>query len=276
VTPLSETGIIENLESELQSAHGEASAIRALFVAHVRSGFLRRFVRSELENLAFNPDHVVRRNAGQVSFTLINSADFDYTIRLSPPFAGRPHTVKWLGERQILSVKGASGVTMRVLTVPADINRFEVGVPMAKVELMNLEHGAFLESPSSNYVLDTYEVAAPVIFEVLTIHDEKVELHWTFDEQLRSIYAESSKMTCSRLRNVLELAGKMGHPVPDGVYDVIFTQGDAQAKLLAVQSLLLTDSAAGFRELQKAIESDDPLLSTGAQRFFDTLMTRAQ
>ena len=275
VTPLSELDTIEKLERKLESARDDLITVRSLFTEHVRSDFLHRFVLGELQNLALNPDHVVRKNAGQVSFTLINNTGFDYTIRLAAPFSGHPHTVKWLGEQQIMSVKGAGCASIRILTVPCDINRFRAGVQIANVEMVNLEQGSFLESASSNCILDVYEVKEPVIFEVLTIHDERIELHWTFDEHLRSMFAESSRMICSRLQNVLELARKMGKPVPDAFYDVMLTQGNAQTKLLAIRTLLATDSAAGFRELQQAIDSKDDTLSTGAQLIFDALMTRA-
>jgi hypothetical protein len=275
VIPLSELSTIEKFERDLDATRGDWAAVHSLFVTHVRSPFLQRFVQGELQNLSLNPDHVVRKNAGQVSFTLINTADFDYTIRLSCPFPGRPHEVKWRGERQIMSVKGAGGVSIRVLTVPYNINHFQAGGRAANVETVTLRPGSFLHSENSNCILDVFEVEVPVIFEVLTIHDQRVELHWTFDEQLTSIFAESSQMTSSRLRNILELARKMGQPVPSAVYDVILTQGNVQAKLLAIQSLLATDGAAGFRELQQAIDSHDAILSEGAQRLFDAVMTRA-
>jgi hypothetical protein len=275
VVPLSEFDTIETLERDLESAREDWTEVQSLFMAHVRSPFLHRFVQGELQNLSLNPDHIVRKNAGQVNFTLINTAHFDYTIRLSAPFPGRPHPVTWLGERQIMSIKGAGEVTVRVLSVPYDINRFQAGVRVANLETLSLRAGSFLHSASSNCILDVFSVEAPVVFEVLTIHDEKVELHWTFDEQLTSAFAESSQMTTSRLRNILELARRMGQPVPNAVYDVMLTQGNVQAKLLAIQSLLATDGAAGFRELQQAIDSDDVMLSASAQLLFDAVMTRA-
>lgn len=273
--PLSEFDTVQKLEGALALACGDLRAIRAVFEGHVRSDFLNQFVSGELHNLTFNPDHIVQRSAGQVSFTLLNTPTFDYTIRLSPPFVSIPHAVKWLGERQILSVKGKAGASFRVLNVPCDINRFEPDIQLADVEAISLESGAFLESPSSNSILDAHEAKAPVVFEVLTIHDERVQLNWVFDEHLKSMYAESSRVICSRLQNIFDLSLKMHRPVPRAVYDAILADGNTQAKLLALESLLVADGVAGFQELHKAIDSDDPMLSMTAQSLLDSIMSRA-
>ena len=267
----SEFDTVKELEQKLESAHSDLKLVRSLFRDHVQSGFVSRFVESELYNIKDNPDHLVRRNAGQVSFTLINTVDFDYTIKLVPPFAGRPHAVKWLGEQQILSVQGEGGALVRRLTVPHDINDFLAGLLIEEIEMVYLNEREFLESPSPNNILDIYEIKEPVVFEVLTIHNQTVELHWTFDEGLRSVFAESSRMTSSRLQNVLDLAVKMGKRIPDTVYHTIFSQGSTQAKILAIESLLITDSISGFRELYEAIDSTDAALSMGAQRLLDSL-----
>jgi len=207
VKPLAETGAIEVLERDLEAACGDAASIRARFATHVHSDFLRQFVRGELCNLALDPDHIVRSNAGQVNFTLINSPAFDYTIRLSPPFPSRPHAVKWIGERQIVTVKGSAGPTFRLLAVPPDLKSFQAGGSIEPVRLVHLEHGALLES-DQRCILDVYEVTEAAILEVLTISDRDVQLHWTFDEDLSSIHAEASTATCSRIQNVWSSHGR--------------------------------------------------------------------
>jgi len=161
VASQSEFDTVKELEQKLESAHSDLKLVRSLFRDHVQSGFVSRFVESELYNIKDNPDHLVRRNAGQVSFTLINTVDFDYTIKLVPPFAGRPHAVKWLGEQQILSVQGEGGALVRRLTVPHDINDFLAGLLIEEIEMVYLNEREFLESPSPNNILDIYEIKEP-------------------------------------------------------------------------------------------------------------------
>jgi len=61
-------------------------------------------------------------------------------------------------------------------------------------------------------------------------------LLWTFDQNLRSVYAEQSSLTVSRFRNVLDLAHAAGKPVPDEIYDLAFDSSRPDIALLAIRS----------------------------------------
>jgi hypothetical protein len=263
--------VIETLESALRQAIGNRERIRDLFVGHIRSRFLDQFVQEHLNGIAADPGHIVRRNAGQLNFTFINSPHFEYTVRLAPPFRSRPHGVKWLGERQLLGVKRGT-VAVRQLFVPGHVNTFAKGTQIERMETVLVEPGAYLEADTANCILDIDEVRDPTVLEVLTIRDPTVHLLWTFDSRLAAQYAESSKMNSSRLQNIFDLARTMGRPVPPDVYDVVFSQGNAQEKLVAIESLLLAASERGFLELQSAIDSEDAALSRNAQELFDRML----
>jgi len=267
---MSFNSVIETLESALQQAVGNREQIRELFVGHIRSRFLDQFVQDHLNGIATNPSHIVRRNAGQLNFTFINSPHFEYTMRLVPPFRSRPHGVKWLGERQLLSVKQGT-VTVRQLFVPGHVNTFTKDTQIERMETVLVEPGAYVEADTANCILDIDEVRDPTVLEMLTIRDPTVHFLWTFDSRLTAQYAESSKMASSRLQNIFDLARAMDRPVSPDVYDVVFSQGNAQEKLIAIESLLLAASERGFLELQSAIDSEDAILSRNAQDLFDRM-----
>src|SRR5262249_52490955 len=182
------------LSGGFENAWPDATRIRSVFLQHAGSEFLPRMIRSELQNIAENPRHVVRYSVGQIGFTFIHSNHFDYTIRLSPRFLRRSHSVKWRGERQIVVLKGAGVARARLLRVPEhlDINDFRVGEMLEEATMLSLTPESPVETVSRSEILDIYEVESPLLIEALTIRANDVDLYWTFDERLTSRYAEAS------------------------------------------------------------------------------------
>jgi hypothetical protein len=263
---------LENLEKVLQQAIGDYEQIRTLFIGHFRSRFLDQFVAENMNSMAADPDHIVRKNSGQQIFTFINSPHFDYNVRLLPPFRSRRHSIKWLGERQLIGVKRGT-ITVRQLYVHGHINSFSKDTPIEHKNTVLMEPGAYIETETVNCILDIDAVHSSAVIEVLTIRDPTVQLIWTIDKYLTAQHAELKKNS-SRLQNIFDLAKAMDRKVPPDVYDIVFSRGNAQEKLIAIESLLLTGSERGFLELQSAIDSEDNVLSRDAQDLFDRMFIR--
>jgi hypothetical protein len=264
---------LKTLLDNLQLAEGDWASILDVFSDHLAGRFLQDFIRHEIGALAGDTEHVVPNSVGQANFTFINTANFEYSVRILTPFHARPHPVKWLGMRQIIGVKGPGFATIRRLTVPVhlDIASFEPGVVIEEVDSVSAADGNVVLCESPRQILDIHEVSAPVVVEVLTHRQEDPGLLWTFDQGLRSLYAEQASLTLSRFRNVLELAQAAGKPVPDKIYDLALDPSRPHTVLLAIQSMLLTGHPEAFVQLQRAMDSESPELSQGAQRLFDAM-----
>jgi hypothetical protein len=259
----------------LDAAWPDPQEIKSIFLRHTESDFLSQFIWCELQQIADEPHHVVRNSVGQLGFTLIHSRHFDYTIRFAPRTGRRSHLVKWRGERQIIVLRGSGTARARLLKVPdhLDINDFRVGEELTETATMSLTRDSFLETGSPAEILDIYEVDSPVLIEALTVRHDDVELYWTFDEQLKSRYAEAS-LTASRIQHLLEVAYRTGREIPRHLLNAFLAQGTVQVKLTAIRLLLATDPSSGFDELQRAIDSDDERLSRAGQELLDSLMFR--
>jgi len=106
--------------------------------------------------------------------------------------------------------------------------------------LVSAANGDVLASQSRHQLLDIYDVASPVVVEILTHRRGDSGLLWTFDQNLRSVYAEQSSLTVSRFRNVLDLAHAAGKPVPDEIYDLAFDSSRPDIALLAIRSMFIS------------------------------------
>ena len=220
---------------------GDFSGVRAAVQDHVSGSFVPDFLCAELGAIAENSDHIVRRVVGQVSFTLINTTDFEYTVRLAPAFAGQPKRRKWLGERQIVCFRGPGVATVRILRVPpeVEINAFRTDVVLEEMPTRTLRDGEIVEVADGHSLLDIVSITTPMIFEIVTARARDVELYWTFDESGKSVYAELAALSASRLRNIIEVAHRMGKTVPISIYDRLVADRNTQIKLLAIQSMLV-------------------------------------
>jgi hypothetical protein len=254
------------------------AAVRAAFDDHTSGSFVLDFLYAELGAIADNPEHIVRRAAGQVSFTLINTIDFEYTVRLAPPFNGQSKRVKWLGERQIVRLRGPGAATVRILRAPTDanINDFQPNVLLEELPMRILRDGDVVEVADGHGLIDIVSINAAMILEFVTVHAHDVELYWTFDEQRRSVYAELAALSASRLQNIIEIAHKMGKPVPDPIYERLVADRNTQIRLLAIQSMLVEQHPDAFRHLHDAIESSNRLLSMGGSAILDALTERGE
>ena len=266
---------LDTFLQNLERAQKDWSSIQAVFSDHAASRFLYDFITREIGALAEDPGHVVRKSVSQTTFTFINTKDFEYSVRILAPFLGRPHTVKWLGMRQIIAVKGRGSVTINRLTVPLhlDIASFQSGVVIDDVDIVSAADGDVTVTRSSHEIMDIYAVSSPVIVEVLTHRRDGSGLIWTFDQHLKSLYAEQSSATVSRFSNVLELAGATGRPIPDDVYDLALDPSKPHIAVLAIGSMLMSGHPNAFVQLQRAMDSGCKDLNEGAQRLFNFMMT---
>jgi hypothetical protein len=256
----------------------DMAAVRAAFDDHTSGSFVPDFLHAELGTIADNPEHVVRNAAGQVSFTLINTIDFEYTVRLAPPFSDQSKRFKWLGERQIVRLRGPGAATVRILRTPTDanINDFRPDVLLEELPPRALCDGDVIEVADGHGLIDIVSIDAAMILEFVTVHAHDVELYWTFNNQRRSVYAELAALNASRLQNIIEVAHKMGKPVPGPIYERLVADRNTQIRLLAIQSMLVEQHPAAFRHLYDAIESSNPLLSMGGSAILDALTERGE
>ena len=270
---------IEALSRNLHEARGDWSAVQTVFVEHFASNFLNDFITQEVGNLAKNFDHVVRMAVGQKAFIFINTSDFEYSVRILAPYPRRAHAVKWLGMRQIFGIKVGGPLVIRKLMIPPriNINFFEPGIDVEGIETVVAARGEFIASQSLHHIMDIDEVPSPSIIEALTVRRDSSELLWTFDREMRSIYAEQSSVTVSRLSNVLDLALALGKPIPDDLLYMTLEPSRPYVALLSLRSMLASGHPDAFVQLQRAIDSRSETLSQGAQRLFDALtITRGE
>src|SRR5262249_28727597 len=161
---------LETFSRKLQQAQDDWPSVQRVFSDHFRSAFLHDFIKREVGAVADDPGHVVPKSVGPANFTFINTASFEYSVRILAPFPARPHPVKWLGMRQIVGVKGAGPMTVRRLGVPSYLNitYFQPGIAIEDVEFINAADRDVVASASPHEMLDITEVSSPVVVEVLT------------------------------------------------------------------------------------------------------------
>jgi hypothetical protein len=262
------------LEKKLEALLHDFRAVEALFTDHATSGFTERFLQQELFNVSRDPNHIVRNVVGQTNINVINSQHFDYSVKLQVPVESKQHQLKWMGASQLLVIKGSGSLTVRVLQVPShlDINHFEVDVALQVQQQRELRHGDSIAGQGPHQILEIVQAAGTVLIESLTIKNTQADIFWTFNEQGRSFIAESSKVTMSRLINILNVATQTVARTPAALYDTIFAFGDPNLKLKAIQQLLSEGNHAAFAHLQQAIDDPNEFLSEGAQTILARLV----
>lgn len=273
MTALSETPEIRDFAEKLTREKDDHQSVKDLFLQYLKQKSFDRFVEQELAAIASDPGHIVQNSVGQVNFTAINTADFDLTIRLALPFNHRPHQIKWFGHRQFLAALGSSSATVRILRVPenTDINDFRRNVELTRVREIQVGNGDLVSDADMFDILDVVDIRSAIVFHSLTLKNQSADLHWTFDRNLRSIFAESARMTTSRIQTIMEAAIAMGIAIPPHLYEAVFRSDDSYLRLFAIRQMLRTGNADGFSRLHEALESDKPLLRTGARAIFDAL-----
>jgi hypothetical protein len=264
---------LDAFSRDLHQAQEEWASVVGIFRDHLVGRFLDDFIAREIAALGNDVGHVVPKSVGQANFTFINTPDFEYSVRALAPFPARRHPVKWLGMRQIIGVKGRGSATVRKLAVPPhlDIACFLPGAAIDALDLLTATDGDVIASHTPHEILDVHEVSSPVVVEVLTHRRDDAGLIWTFDPDLRSLYAEQSSLTVSRFRNVLELAHAAGKPVPDEIYELALDPSRPHTALLAIRSMLMSGHPEAFVQLHRAMESGSDELRQGAQRLFDAM-----
>jgi len=267
---------VQNFKSEVISALSSGTEIEHLFKRHVESGFLEHFVLKELAEVASSPNHLVSGAVGQLDFGIVNHPMFSYTVRLVLPVsADTPRSLRWQGDSQFIGVKGPGLARFRTLSAPieTDINVFQRGVKLEILGEGEVSHGGFVTNSSPFGILDLARVLSPVILEIMTIRGS-AELHWRFDGDLSSEFAEEAHVTTSRVKNLFNLATRMGRPIPSKVHSSAITGGNVQLRLAAIQALLVSGDEDAFHELRLAMESDHRALARGAQAILDTMTSR--
>lgn len=274
MTDISKEPAIVLLESQLHALLGNFPAVESLFTAHTESRFTENFLQGELVKLASDPDYIVRNVIGQTNINVINTNHIDYTIQLRGSFQNNTKQAKWMGISQVISVKGPGSIRVKILQVPAqtDINYFQSGIRYTVVKETELHHGDTISCASTHQILDVVEIRDVVVMEILTIKNPGVNFFWNLDETEGAYMAEASKVTMSRLVNMINVASIVGTCVPDHLYESIFAFGDANVRLKAIQTMLSEGNYAAFDRLQEAIDAPDYTLSEGAQRILDRLV----
>lgn len=262
------------LEKKLEAFLHDFQALETTFTDHARSGFTGMFLQKELLNVSRAPQHIVRNVIGQTNINVLNSQHFDYSVKLQVPLERNQHQIKWMGTSQVLVIQGSGSMTVRVLQVPprTRINHFEPDVALQVLQELELGHGDSVACQGPHRILEITQVNGSVLIESLTVKNQQADIFWTFNEQGRSFIAESSKVTMSRLINILNVAARTVAVTPPALYDTIFAHGDPHLKLKAIQQLLSEGNHAAFDHLQEAIDDPNNMLSEGAQTILARLV----
>ncbi|GAA2767458.1 hypothetical protein GCM10010103_65000 [Streptomyces paradoxus] len=266
---------LETLIESLERNAEDWASLGAIFLEHAKSDFLAEFIHRELDAAAKDSDHVVRRGVGQASFTLVNTPDFEYSIRILGTFSRKPRMVKWLGMPQIIAVKGPYTLTVRNLEVPSlcDIEQFVAGVQISECSLRDVQQGDILVTENRHRITDICAATGPMIAQILTYRRAAPNLVWTFSPELTSLYCEQSSITASRFRNVMRIAHAAGVVVPNDIYEMALTSHSPQVVLTAIQSMLASGHPDSFTALHSAAASDQPGLREGANAVLDALFS---
>lgn len=264
---------LELLQKRLEAAAGSFDQLQEIFFGHTQSSFLNDYFSSELASMAKDNNYQVGGISGQLNLKLINADAIDYTVHLRMASSYKPN-VKWMGTSQLIAIKGQGTVEARILRMPSssEINAFCKGVKVAIVENKTLSCGDTLCCRAPYEIIEIMGINGTVIMEILTIKDSHANLFWNFGEELESTYPESSSLVMSRLITILNVVNKMKMPAPEGLYDFIFCQGDANLKLRAVQTMLKEGLDLAFDKLNEFIESEDHTLSLGARSILNRLL----
>lgn len=264
---------LELLHQRLEAAAASFDELQEIFFVHTQSSFLNDYFSSELASMAKDSNYPVGGISGQLNLKLINADIIDYTVHLRMASSYKPN-VKWMGTSQLMAIKGSGTVDARILRMPSssEINLFCKGVPVAIVGNKTMGCGDTLSCRAPHEIIEIMDINGTVIMEILTVKDSRVNLFWNFGEDLQSTYPESSSLVMSRLATILNVVNKMKVPAPEGLYDFIFHQGDANLKLRAVQTMLKEGLDLAFDKLNEFIESDDPALSLGARTILNRLL----
>jgi hypothetical protein len=262
------------LNNKLLSNLDNFDNITNIFIENTKSNYLENFITKELKELANNTKHNVRNNVGQVSFYAINNDIFTYTIQLSISSSNNARSfIKWTGSSQVLSVKGPGSLTIRKLKVASkvNINEFVKGIKLDIVEEMNLFDGDSISCQSPFEMLEIVSKSGITILESLIVKNAHPDIYWSFNEELKSVFAESSNVTSSRLENTLRIASKLSQEIPRNLVDKIFENKDTNLKIKTMQALILKKDVDVFNYLQESIDSNDEVLSSGAQQLLTKL-----
>ncbi|MFC9498445.1 hypothetical protein [Streptomyces sp. NPDC056982] len=266
---------LETLTESLKRNADDWASLGAIFLEHAKSDFLEEFIRRELGAAAKDSDHIVRRGVGQASFTLVNTPDFEYSIRIVGTFSRTPRMVKWLGMPQMIAVKGPHALTVRNLEVPSlcDIEQFVAGIQLSECSVRDVRQGDVVVTENRHEITDICAATGPMIAQILTYHRAAPNLVWTFTPELASLYCEQSSIAASRFRNVMRIAHAAGVVVPDDIYEMALTSHSPQVVLAAIQSMLASEHPDSFTALHRAAASGQPGLREGADAILDALFS---
>lgn len=264
---ISESSAILYLKKELSNPKNDINQKVALFKSHFYSDFLNEFIQDELAAICKDPKHVVRNNIGQVNFNAITEDHLNYSIQLGIPNKEQPRIFKWMGLQQIIGVKGRGTLKGRIIKVPntVNINQFNQNVQPEVLQTFEIKNNELIISTDPNEIIDIVSISGPLILQNLSISSKNTELYWTFDQDLKVLFAESSSMMMSRFSNMLNVALLTNKGIPEVLLNRIFEFGDSFTKLKAIQKMILTHHPDAILKLDEAILSEDKNYAKGAQ-----------
>lgn len=275
MTTLTERPEILELADALEEFQTNWDRAKTTFVRHLSSSFLRDFVLSELRRICKDPNHLVRKNVGQVNFSCLNTDHFDYTIRLcyEQPSQAENRYRKWMGIRQVIGVSGPGLATFSRWRVPrgTDINAFDADVTLSLIDRSDVSGGDHVSVDDPYEILQLENVRDRVVLQALSQKKPNVRIHWTFDQSLTATYSEASTARDSRIHNLLRLARAMRLPLDKEVHDVIYEHGDSHLRLASIQTLFAEQSPFAFDRLGEAFDSGDAVLVSGADKILASM-----
>lgn len=245
------------------------------FRCNFRSDFLNRFLRHGIDSYANEISLQGLKSATRRRIVLLHGNTFEYSAWLWSNDYEPSRLVRWASEFSIVGVRGTGRVRADVYKVVGANSANEFS-PDAKLELLEerwISSGEIALNSRRNEVLDIGAFEPPVVLEMAAMKSEAAELTWNFlRDSGRVSFVEMASVTNSRIRTALEISRAMKVLAPDKLLEEIFEFGDPQLKLNAVYSMLELGHDQAFVRLNECIDSENKILSDGAQQIFNQMM----
>jgi hypothetical protein len=214
---LSTQSEIASLRESLEKCQSFDEVIPA-FKQHLDQDFLLRFLRENINHISQDSDFISPHIMAQFMFKVINTDDFDYTIRIFHEGQQKSSFIKWVQAGQVIKVTGKGALSVAFYALPENTlaNEFDSSTQLKLIRRETYKSGDLITIDNCGIFGEIEAIDGTIVLQILNCKNMPgSDLCWSFSRaSLESAFCESAKPAPSRLQNIIRLATAAGQRIP--------------------------------------------------------------
>lgn len=208
---------IASLRESLEKCQSFDEVIPA-FKQHLHQDFLLRFLRENINHISQDLDFISPYIMAQFMFKVINTDDFDYTIRIFHEGQQKSSFIKWVQASQVIKVTGKGALSVAFYALPENTlaNEFDSSTQLKLIRRETYKSGDLITIDNCGIFGEIEAIDGTIVLQILNCKNMPgSDLCWSFSRgSLESAFCESAKPAPSRLQNIIRLATAAGQRIP--------------------------------------------------------------